>query len=69
MNQAIYQYGIIAWGSASKNAIKPLNMHQNKVICICLHKNNFDGSTKINYKEFGVLPANLLIKIIDIIKK
>jgi hypothetical protein len=60
--QSIFQYGIVAWGGTYENSIKPLIIQQNKIVRICLNKNTVDGSTKINYKDFGVLPVSLLYK-------
>jgi len=61
--QALLYYGIIAWGGIYENTIKPLNIQQNKIIrTLILDKNNLDGSTKLNYKEFGVLSFSLLYK-------
>jgi len=60
--QAIFQYGIIAWGGSYENAIKPLTIQQNKIVRKCLDKNTLEGSNKLNYKCLGVLPINLLYK-------
>lgn len=60
-------------GSTFENTTKFLNMQQNKVVHICIDKNNLGGSTKINFKEFGVLPINVLLykklSIMFLIKK
>jgi hypothetical protein len=43
--QSICQYGIIVWGGATENILRPLITQQNKVIRICLNKCNKIGST------------------------
>jgi len=58
--QAIFQYGIIAWGGTYENAIKPLTIQQNNLVRKCLDKNMLEGSTKLNYWR--------LLKIIMYIK-
>lgn len=48
------------WSGTYENAIKPLTIQQNKIVRMCLDKNTLVGSTKLNYKHFGVLLINLL---------
>jgi len=60
--QSILQYGMVIWGGASINVLKPLRVQQNSLIRICLKKDNLIGSTSLNYIEFNVLPLELLYK-------
>jgi len=60
---AIFQYGIIVWNGNYDNVI---NIQQNKIVRICLDKNTLDGTNTINYKQFGLLPVNLLYKKLGI---
>ena len=60
--QSIMQYGMVIWGGAFKNNLKPLKVQQNSIIRICLKRDNLIASTLLNYKEFNVLPFELLYK-------
>jgi hypothetical protein len=60
--QSICQYGIIVWGGATENILKPLITQQNKVIRISLNKCNKIGSTNKNYLELSVLQVSQLYK-------
>jgi hypothetical protein len=58
--QAVLQYGIKIWGGATANVIKPLQLQQNKIIRVCLGKQNLVGSTVLNYNELNVLTFKLI---------
>ncbi|KAL4126805.1 hypothetical protein QTP88_011014 [Uroleucon formosanum] len=60
--QAIFQYGLLIWGGLSYNALKPLLLHQRQIVRVCLQKTNYVGSTGLNFKEFNVLPVDLVFK-------
>lgn len=41
----VHQHGIRVWGGLTNNAVKPLQIQQNKLIRICRNKHCIEGST------------------------
>lgn len=58
----MFQFGIRIWGGTTENAIKSLQLQQNKIIRIYLGKDNSLGSTLNDYNELGVLQVKLIYK-------
>lgn len=44
----------MAFGDYTNNAVKPIQIQQNKIIRICLNKHCIEGFTQQNYIELGV---------------
>jgi len=65
--QSIFQYGLLVWGGIKDNYLNPLQVNQNSVVRIILCKKSLEGSTKLNYKLLGILPAKLLYKSIALL--
>lgn len=52
----------MVWKCASKNVLNLSRLQQNNKIRLCLRKDNLIGSTYSKYKQFNVLPLELLLK-------
>lgn len=50
----------LVWGGIKANYLNLLQVNQNSVVRIILGKKSLEGSTKLNYKLLGILPAKLL---------
>jgi len=53
--QSLLQYGIVGWGGAYTNVLKPVKTIQNLILKIILKKNRM-YSTRLAFLEFSVLP-------------